>query len=90
MPEVPKATEEELFIRDNPEFIVTRVRYRSDPFEVVEHLAQAPSDGVGMEGDHPTLKDALSRARFHVEERGGVCEVWQRVGCYKAEAKQWC
>lgn len=90
-------SEEQVFIREHPEFIVTRVRFRSDPFEVVDHLVKSGDkdntattrDSIHFTGD-PTVEDADAAARYQVEKLGGVVEVWQRVGCYKAEAKPWC
>lgn len=89
--------EAEAFMREHPEFILTRVRFRSEPFSVVDHLVKSDGDAneattgdsIHFTGD-PTLEDANAAARYQVEKLGGVVEVWQRVGCYKAEAKQWC
>lgn len=87
----------DLWMLEHPEFIVTRVRFRSDPFEIVDHLVK--SDGEVNESKtpdsthyttEPTLEDAHAAARYQAEKLGGLVEVWQRVACYKAEAKKWC
>lgn len=85
-----KTEEHQRFFDEAPEFIVTRrtgprnhepVQY-IDPYSPMSvPLVAKPAEEV--------IEYTRTTAQQIITERGGIVEIWQRVGCFKAEAKDW-
>lgn len=85
--------EHQRFFQMHPEFIITR-RTGGDDHEPIRHVE--PGDFLNEEQRREvsqiaerTVQHTRSEAERVIQERGGIVEIWQRVGCYKAGVEDW-